>query len=198
MDFGKIDAFLQKTGYKLFNQMKEKITIWKKIKEFLFQMIPVMLGVYLGIVAGNWNADKQHTQLKAQVLEKINTEVKSNKKRVENAIIYHKQLSDSVKIAFATIPPELLKLSVTELPDTIAQVFWQGTRTGTLKNSGYQTALATDVLANLDVNIVSLLADIESQQRNYEEVGSTYVNTIINKGGDTKLIDFLNFIKFFS
>jgi hypothetical protein len=61
----------------------------KKIGELFFQIIPVMIGVYLGFVVSNWSERKQQDSKKKILVRNIISEIKENKKNVLGIIEYH-------------------------------------------------------------------------------------------------------------
>ncbi len=177
--------------------MQNEKTLLDKTKTFLLQMIPIMLGVYFGIIAGNWNESQKKIALGHQLLEKIEADILSNQAQIQNVIEYHHTLRDTSWKAFRELPKELLNTPMTEIPDTI-NWFWRGTKTSTLKNAAYQTAIVSGVLADMDLELVSLLSAIDKEQKNYENVGALYVETIINMSTRAPLADYVSFTTFFS
>lgn len=177
---------------------KEK-SFLSKVKTFLFQMIPVMLGVYLGIFAGNCNEAQQQAQLKTQIIQKIKGEIEANHQQITEALNYHEQLKDSIELFIKTTPKELMQKPVYQIEDkNFRRYYWRGTRTSPLKSTGYETAIVTGVLVEMDLDLVSSLANIQSQQKKYQEMSASYLSVLISKGGTDILMDYASFVSFFS
>ena len=45
--------------------------------------------------------------------------------------------------------------------------FWRGTRSGNLRDAGYQTAIVSGVLADMDFELVSLFSESDRAQSSY-------------------------------
>ena len=167
------------------------------ISNIFLQMLPVMLGVFLGLWANNWNEGRQQKKLETKVLQKIKQDIESNRKHLTNVIFYHKSLVDSANAVFATIDQKLLPKSIYELKENRPN-FWKGTRTGNLRDAGYQTAIVSGVLAEMDFELVSLFSEIDRVQSSYSLMANNYLQTIINQKSDTKVMDYLVFVISFS
>lgn len=167
------------------------------ISNIFLQMLPVMLGVFLGLWANNWNENRQLKKLEAKVLQKIKQDIESNRAQLENVIEYHQSLADSAQAAFATYDEKLLFKSRYELERSKSN-FWRGTRTGNLRDAGYQTAVVSGVLADMDFELVSLFSEIDRAQSSYSLMANNYLQTIINQNAETKVIDYLVLVISFS
>lgn len=87
-------------------------------REILIQIIPVAIGVYLGLIVNDWNSNRQAEQRKAQSEELIIQEMKVNRAKVEEALSYHLMLLDSLEGLLQKESPGFKDLG-----------FWNGTRT---------------------------------------------------------------------
>ena len=57
----------------------------EQVKDIALQMIPVTLGVFLGIIAGDYNQSRNHIKQQKLFLENISYELKANSKKLEKA-----------------------------------------------------------------------------------------------------------------
>ena len=169
----------------------------KFFSNFFLQMLPVMLGVFLGLWANNWNKDLKQQNLEGKVLQKIKQDIESNWKQLGNVIEYHQSLADSAEATFATFDEKTLFKPRFEVERSKTN-FWKGTRTGDLRDAGYQTAIVSGVLADMDFELVSLFSEIDRTQSSYSLMANNYLQTIINQTSDTKVIDYLVFVISFS
>jgi len=163
----------------------------------ILQMLPVMLGVFLGLWANNWNEDRQQKKLEIQVLEKIKQDIQSNREYLGSVIEYHQSLKDSADAAFKIFDEKILFGSRFEIQQSKSN-FWRGTRTGDLRDAGYQTAIVSGVLADMDFELVALLSEIDRAQSSYTLMANNYLQTVINQNSETKVIDYLVFVISFS
>jgi len=167
------------------------------LRIILNTILPVMLGVFLGLWANNWNEGRQKRALEKQVLQKIEQDIIANKNQLEEVIDYHKSLSDSVQIFYQKLSRADLLKPIYEMK-TKQGFFWRGTRTGPLRDAGYQTSIVSGVLADLDFELVSLLSEVHREQENYEKLSAMYTESAINKNSQSKVIDYISFAEFFS
>ena len=168
-------------------------------KSSLLQIIPVMLGVFLGLLANNWNEERQSKQLETKVLQKIKEDISSNKKQLENVLEYHKSLADSAKAIFQIGSLEYLTATRFEARNMKGNNnFWKGTRTGTLRDAGYQTAIVSGALAKMDIELVSTLSEIHKAETHFNQLANNYLQNIINQNSETKVMDYLQFALTFS
>ncbi len=167
------------------------------ISNIFLQMLPVMLGVFLGLWANNWNEDRKLKQLETKVLQKIKQDIESNQEYLGNVIVYHESLGDSAKAFVTKINPKLLFKPAYEIEEDRPD-FWRGTRTGNLRDAGYQTAIVSGVLADMDFELVSLFSEIDRAQSSYSLMANNYLQTIINQNSETKVVDYLAFVMSFS
>ncbi|MFK8005976.1 MAG: hypothetical protein AB8H03_06380 [Saprospiraceae bacterium] len=167
------------------------------ISNIFLQMLPVMLGVFLGLWANNWNEDRQQRKLETKVLQKIKKDIESNRENLVDVIEYHESLADSARATIARIDKRFLFKSAYEIEDD-NPTFWRGTRTGNLRDAGYQTAIVSGVLADMDFELVSLFSEIDRAQSSYSLMANNYLQTIINQNSDTKVMDYLVFVMSFS
>lgn len=167
------------------------------LSNIFFQMLPVMLGVFLGLWANNWNEDRQLKKLETKVLQKIKQDIESNREQLTSVIEYHESLADSANAIIKKIDKKLLFKSAYEIGDD-SPTFWRGTRTGNLRDAGYQTAIVSGVLADMDFELVSIFSEIDRAQSSYSLMSNNYLQTIINQNSDTKVMDYLVFVMSFS
>lgn len=136
-----------------------------RIKELIFQIIPVMIGVFLGFVISNWTENSK-IEAKTKLFKKnIIAEINLNKNNLERVINYHTILRDSSRFYSKK---ENLK-TTTE--------FFKGIRTPSLTNSAFESGLQTGLINELSFNQIQLVNSTYTLQRNYNEF-----NTLILEG----------------
>ncbi|MCR9286028.1 MAG: hypothetical protein NXI23_01415 [Bacteroidetes bacterium] len=165
--------------------------IYKLLKTICIQVFPVMIGVYLGLVANNWNEENKEQALQNRLLESMNKELIANEKNVEKLLIYHKGLLDSIRTYQKKYSlKEQLELS----PDQFMSNVWRGTKVGSLKNAAYQTAMVTGALAGLDIDLAIQLSEVDLVQKDYSAIGEKYLNSLIQMDTGANLQTTLQFI----
>ena len=143
-----------------------------RVKNYLLQMlnqfIPVVLGVYLGIVASNWNENRVQQAQQQEFINNLYLELEANKVKITQTLAYRQ-----------TILAEARRLSNELSRDTLDARFWSvggwnlvpgwhGLAIPTLESSVYQTGLATNLLEGLDFNIINGIARTYNYQTDYK------------------------------
>lgn len=67
----------------------------KKIGEIILQIIPVMIGVYLGFIVSNWSETNKTNSQTELIRKNIVAEIKSNKSKIKQVLEYHVMIRDS-------------------------------------------------------------------------------------------------------
>ncbi len=156
----------------------------KKLKKPLYDIfimvMPVMLGVYLGLLANNWNINKKERQLTEKVLKNLEQEVKSNKEEIRKSISYFKQLRDSTE--------SYLKRGESTNPTQFS--FWQGLNPPLLRSSSFESASITGVLTNLDLELLEQLSGTYHLQEDIIDQSRTYVHSVMSKIGTKEMSNY--------
>lgn len=154
--------------------MKKQLKWNKLFYEIVVMVLPVMLGVYLGLLANDWNEERKENQKLENVLKSMEGEILHNQEVVEESLSYFRQLADSIYY--------MKDKSVT--PSSFS--FWQGLNPPLLKNASFQTAMLTGVLTNLDIETLEQLGTSYSLQEDLKEQTNTYVQSITSKIGSSE------------
>ncbi|MCR9254219.1 MAG: hypothetical protein NXI20_27650 [bacterium] len=156
----------------------------KKLKKPLYDIfimvMPVMLGVYLGLLANNWNINKKERQLTEKVLKNLEQEVKSNKEEIRKSISYFRQLRDSTE--------SYLKRGESTNPTHFS--FWQGLNPPLLRSSSFESASITGVLTNLDLELLEQLSGTYHLQEDIIDQSKTYVQSVMSKIGTKEMSNY--------
>ncbi|HFA50610.1 MAG TPA: hypothetical protein ENJ95_16510 [Bacteroidetes bacterium] len=141
----------------------------KKILEIIIQIIPVMIGVYLGFVVSDWSDSQKRKVQSVRLLENIRSEINTNKQIVAGGLDYHEMVRDSSRYYSG---------------DGLAigrPAFFQGTRHRTLVNSAYKTGVQTGVINELPINSIQELNQLYTLQDSYNDYGKMQLEGLINK-----------------
>jgi len=141
----------------------------KKLVELLLQVIPVMIGVYLGFVVSNWSDSRTKRHDSKVLIENINLEIKSNQKKLTEVVDYHQMLLDSCR--YYSKPGKEL-----DHPK-----FFNGTKMMTLTNSAYVTGLQTGIINELKIEQIQALNQLYTYQEFYNDFGKMIMSGFMNK-----------------
>ena len=158
----------------------------KSIGDLLFQIIPVMVGVYLGFVVSNWSEDNQKNKQAKVLLKNLHAEIEENEKIVHGVIAYHGMLRDSSN-HYAEMGDEI------KIP-----TFFQGTRLLKLNNSAYQTGIQTGIINELSLDKIQALNQLYVFQDTYNEYGNIIMSNFLSKDFSDKKEDIREIARFLS
>ncbi len=166
------------------------------LKKVLIQILPVMFGVYLGLVGNNWNENRKNIKLEGEVISKLITEIQDNKAQIASVIDYHKMLADSSEAFFQNWDPETYMQPAFQSPETSS--IWRGTRTGKLKTAAFEAAIVSGVFANLDVDLLTRFSEINRTQLSYEQMSAIYLQRVIELSPEQPVITYATVINSFA
>ena len=139
----------------------------KKIGEIILQIIPVMIGVYLGFVVSNWSETNKINSQTVLLRNNIVAEIKSNKSKIDEVFEYHKMIRDSSRYYqnftdFKKMPS-----------------FFKGTRTITLTNSAFDTGIQTGLINSLKFEEIQSINDVYTEQSAYKDFNNLILTGLI-------------------
>ncbi|MEW7290640.1 hypothetical protein [Aquimarina sp. 2304DJ70-9] len=159
--------------------------IKNKIGELFFQIIPVMIGVYLGFVVSSWSERREQNSKKKILAENIISEIKENKNNVLEVVEYHKMLRDSSRY--------YLNSDIT----TTAS-FFRGINTPSLVNSAYETGIQTGLLNELSIDRIQSLNRVYKTQNTIDNFTNIMLTGLVSmdlgkdKKSTKKILNFLS------
>lgn len=151
------------------------------------QMIPVMVGVYLGFLVSDWSDARNRKAQSELLIENIQSEINRNKKQLDTVFEYHKILRDSSRYYFDN------EVTITNRPP-----YFKGTRTGSLVGSAYNTGIQTGIINELPINMIQSLNRLYNAQENYNDFSSMVTTSFINKKFSNDPEDLREIVRFLS
>lgn len=144
------------------------IPMKKTLREIVLQIIPVMIGVYLGFVVSDWAEARKRESQARLFLESIRSEIASNRDVLEMVREYHVMLRDSSQAwASGTLRGK--------------PRFFEGTRMMKLTSSAYQTGIQTGIINELPLAKIQSLNTLYTFQHEYNEFGTLMMASLIEK-----------------
>lgn len=151
----------------------------EKIKDYFLQMlnqfIPVILGVYLGIVASNWNNERVQIAEQKEFVQNLYLEMQANKAKIEESLAYRKAIFLSAKKARQSLEKEILEAQFWSVGHWKHLPGWEGVKISTLENSVYHTGIMTNALSGLDFKIINSIARSYNHQEDYKTWAQRYI-----------------------
>lgn len=144
----------------------------KILYEIFVLIVPVMLGVYLGLLANNWSKEREEKKQTEKVLNNILQEINYNEVETNESLNYFRQLRDSIYFSD----------NRNSLPSNFS--FWKGLNPPLLKNASFQSASLSGLLSRFDLDLLEQLSSIYKLQDDLELQSNTYIQSVTNKIGD--------------
>lgn len=139
-------------------------------REILIQIIPVAIGVYLGLIVNDWNSNRQAQQRKAHSQELLIQEIQLNKAKIEEGLAYHLMLLDSLDGLMQKETPRFKDMN-----------FWEGVRTPTLYNAAYQSATLSSSINTFNLPEIHSIVEVYSAQKKYDDMNLVAMQGLIQQ-----------------
>ncbi len=150
-----------------YEKMKQVVTT------ILIQMLPVMIGVYLGFAMNNFG---EHQKLKKQsntYKEMLKNEITENLASVEYVNTYHIQLTEKFS---EILQAEDIKAKF----DNMALNGFNGFKPGFVNNSAYNTGIQTGIIQEFDLKLIQSLNRLYTLQGKYNRFNENMINSFLS------------------
>lgn len=141
----------------------------KRFWAFLREMVPVMIGVYLGFLVSNWGENRKNAAQARVLITNLQSEISANKAWLTGILDYHAMLRDSSNIYAYK---EEIKL---EPPR-----YFKGVNLEPLLSSAFKTGIQTGAINELPLDLIQELNQLYTYQDSYNNFASIVVNGLIN------------------
>lgn len=144
----------------------------KILSNVLNQIIPIMIGVYLGFAVNNFGENRKVRQQVKTYQEMLRIELEENLKSLEQVKDYHINLSET----FSNL------LASDQIEKDFESTNFQGLKPGFVSSSAYQTGLQTGIIQEFDLNFVQTLNRCYTLQDKY----NTFNENLLSSFQSTK------------
>lgn len=161
----------------------------QKFGEYFVQIIIVIFGVFLGMMLNEWNSERKASKEQDFALEQILKEIEEHGNWLEKAIPYHNtitQVADSIvrnSDNSILMRPFLINGGWRQIPQ------WKGTQIFPLHASAYESAKISNVLANIDSELLGQISAYYETINLYNRFCHHITETVFNTTSNTKFID---------
>lgn len=168
-----------------------------KVKNYLFnqlnQFIPVVLGVYIGIVASNWNENRVKKAEQDEFLKNLTLEIQANKSKLEESAAYRELIFLSGEKRRKELEPNVLTAGFWSAGGWNIVPGWEGLKIPTLENSVHQSGIMTNALSGLDFKLINTIARSYNHQEEYKVYAQKLIlDNLTQLEGQVKTIEVLN------
>lgn len=139
------------------------------LKNFIDQMIPVMIGVYLGFALNNFGESKKIKKDTDDVFNMIKVEIQENLSSVQKVEKYHEDLGKDI----------LAILQSTNVRQKFNEYSFKGLRPGRVYRSSYDTAIQSGTIKNFDIQNIKVFNRLYSLQDSYDDYNKTFLGNFL-------------------
>lgn len=170
---------------------------WKNyILQMLNQFIPVVLGVYLGIVASNLNSDRLQKAEQKKFINNLYLEIRENKNKLEKIVGYREDMVLKAKKVRQRIDKPAMEANFWSVGNWSLLPGWKGAQIPTLESSVYQSGIFINAFSGLDFNVINTIANTYNLQEDYRAVAQKLIfDNLIQMEADVKTVEVLNKIE---
>jgi hypothetical protein len=169
------------TSHKKQKWRKTGKSVGKHLLIMFGQLIPVAVGVYLGIVASDWNTERKQRAAQKEFLNNIQLELLSNKLKLEKSVLYHASIVATADSLQKVLSPEVLNQRFWSAGGWKLIENWKGVEVPTLENSVYQSGIIGNTLAGLDFKTINKIAQVYNYQDEYKPLAQKlFTDKIVN------------------
>lgn len=149
----------------------------KTAYDIFMGILPVMIGVYLGIYFNNRNEDQKQEELRVQIFKNLLVESQSNLKVLQDSQEYFKMLKDSSNSYLVSKRPYR------------QFTFWKGLNPPELSSTAFKTAEVTNILPDVSINLLLSLSKTYTGIEELKSLANVYFSRIIDNTGDPNYND---------
>ena len=121
----------------------------KKIWNNILQLVLIMAGVFLGIVAGNWNEQGKSKKLTRVTIYNLIKEMEGNKIRLTASVAYHEKLANITDSLMRSLKADQVSRSFHSSVGFPKIKGWTGPGMAQLENSVFETAKIGNAFTNI-------------------------------------------------
>lgn len=139
--------------------------------KFFSDMIPVMIGVFLGFSLNNFAEKQRIEQHTTNFTSMIKNEILTNQQNIERVYEYHNNLKADV---------DSLRQS-RNLKEAMNGYAFNGLRPGSVDNSAFRTGVQSGIIQEMDLSLIQKINMLYNLQDDYQEFNKAMIASILNK-----------------
>ncbi|NAS30559.1 hypothetical protein GTQ40_06225 [Flavobacteriaceae bacterium R38] len=167
--------------------------------EYLFQLVILILGVFLGILATEWSTEKNQKKFERDIMTGMRNELQVNLDYLESVqprrLAFQKSL-DSLSAALSQ-NDEVKKEVFYDQPFSKRIPNWPGFGKNVMDKSMFEVAKSGNILPNLKVELLQQLSKTYSFQNSIEDYGGTLRAEYFDIDSNTKYFEVINMMWIF-
>lgn len=135
------------------------------------QILPIMLGVYLGFAMNNFGENRKTKRQVSIFRQMLQNEIQENLAEIKQVSPYHVKLSKD----FSNI------LESENIQETFERYSFQGIKPGIVNNSAFNTGVQTGIIQEFDLQLIQDLNRLYTFQAKYNSFNETTIGSFVAK-----------------
>ena len=149
----------------------------KIVVSILSQVIPIMIGVYLGFAMNNLGERQKLKKQSNTYKEMLKNEISENLKAIDSVSPYHKEITEKFS--------KMLKS--TNIEEKFGAMKFNGFKPGFVNDSAYNTGIQTGIIQEFDLKLIQSLNKLYTLQGKYNRFNENMINAFLsNKFPETE------------
>ena len=140
----------------------------------------MVAGVFLGMLASEWNASKNLEKSQNEILQNIKQEITSNLELVKQAQSNRKKFNKSLDSLDALLTHSELNAPFFDKNFSARLPNWRGIGGGELSDAMFEMAKYSNVLATLDIEMAKQLTKTYNFQNTHNKTRTTFLENFYN------------------
>ena len=169
------------------------------VLDYLFQLVILVLGVYLGILANEWSSEKSNRQHEKDIIAGIRSELSNNLEylegRRERRQLFYKSLDSLSKALRGN--DEVKRALFYDEPFDKRIPNWPGFGKGVMEGAMFEVAKSGDILPGLKVELLQQLTKTYSDQKANEDYGKTLRQEFFSIDSNTRYFEVIDLMWIF-
>ncbi len=140
----------------------------KPVLQILAELVLVAAGVYMGLLANNWNEERRRADNKREFLTNLALEIKANKASLRQSLTYRTAILAASNKLNQGLDPKTRSTRFWTMGGFNLIPGWRGVQNPALENSVYQAGVISSALSELDFKTLNAVAQVYSFQEEYK------------------------------
>ena len=156
--------------------------LWK----MLLEVVLIGIAVFAGMAADQWRTDRQHREQARDALQRLKTELTTNRAAVAAIKDYHARIQREIGAYLEAAPAQRNRVAL-NIDRGMAPVNFQHT--------AWDLALATQALADIDTQLAFDIASVYEQQQVYRGLTQSLMHAMYLRPPSENFDGFLHSVK---
>ncbi len=157
-----------------------------QFKEYIIQILIVIIGVFLGMLASDWNSNKNLKKNRKAILNSIKNELNSNMENLESLEKSRKSFYVSHDSLSNILTEEILNERFFDAPFMQRLPNWKGLGNTSLEDAMFDAAKFSNIFIGMDIELLENLSKIYLRQKSMVSTHETLLDRFYNIDSNTK------------